>query len=186
MNVEMMLKVADVIEKHPELYNQREWCDTECCIAGHTLALHYGIVPALLESRLAREFRNAFDLAIGFYPSGLPYRRLMTIVPQFAAEILNLEGETSNTLFGSGCDWPQPFTLGTSETEFRVYEKNGVRWSLGSSKAAAYIRFLVQQYQEHQRTRLYVLEAVEEICQMRQASELVVEETVAEEELVLA
>jgi hypothetical protein len=41
MNVEMMLKVADYIEQHPEQYNQSEWCGTECCIAGHALALHY-------------------------------------------------------------------------------------------------------------------------------------------------
>lgn len=63
MNRELMLKVADVIEKHPEKYEQRYWlrdtsfavgplpnltkadysrCGTVCCIAGH--AVMQGIV----------------------------------------------------------------------------------------------------------------------------------------------
>lgn len=30
-----LLRVAAKIIKHPELYNQENWCGTACCIAGH-------------------------------------------------------------------------------------------------------------------------------------------------------
>lgn len=36
-NRELLLKIADKIERQPETYNQGEWCGTACCVAGHAL-----------------------------------------------------------------------------------------------------------------------------------------------------
>lgn len=49
MNKEMILKIADIIEQHPETYDQEDWktviwekgrhCGTAYCIAGHAVML---------------------------------------------------------------------------------------------------------------------------------------------------
>jgi hypothetical protein len=35
MNMQRFRQVLAYIEAHPEEWNQREWCGSECCFAGH-------------------------------------------------------------------------------------------------------------------------------------------------------
>lgn len=37
MNIQRFRQVLAYIEAHPEEWDQREWCGTQCCIAGHAM-----------------------------------------------------------------------------------------------------------------------------------------------------
>jgi hypothetical protein len=132
MNVELMLQVADAIEAHPETYNQREWCGTTCCIAGHALALSYAVQPReVLASAM-----NKLDL--GAYAFSMHSARVwaMHAIPALAQDALDIDEPMADILFGCGLHWPPPFRL------------HGPSDSVGDSiKAAAYLRWLVQREQ---------------------------------------
>lgn len=82
MNKELMLKIADHIEAHPEMYDQAELCGTPCCIAGWAVRL-----------------------------SGLPVPSDGYIAWSSAEALLEIPPRVGNVLFSATPDahWPEPF-----------------------------------------------------------------------------
>jgi hypothetical protein len=133
MNVELMLQVADVIEAHPEIYNQREWCGTTCCIAGHALALSYAVQPREVLVRAMHKMHIRVALAYCKHSARV---WAMHLIPALAQDALDIDEPMADILFGCGLHWPPPFRL------------HGPSDPVGDSiKAAAYLRWLVQREQ---------------------------------------
>jgi hypothetical protein len=90
MNVELMNKVADAIEAHPEAYDQSTFCGTPCCYVGHAEIIVFG--------------RDVYQKHVESMGSPGPH--------DFVASGIDLFGITrdqAEALIGFGDSWPEPF-----------------------------------------------------------------------------
>ena len=82
MNVENLRTLAHELRADPDTFDQRSWCGTACCIAGHAAAMS-GYEP-----------RHDFD---------------WEGVEAAARGWLDLPGRDAYVLYATAQSWPQPF-----------------------------------------------------------------------------
>lgn len=89
MNIELLERVAEQIESHPEKYDQNFWCGTQHCIAGTTLALCGQNIRDYVASDHSEE------------PTSLRNH-----IAEAAMQVLDLTAEQAGRLFLGGEDGP--------------------------------------------------------------------------------
>jgi hypothetical protein len=145
MNIDLMLKVADYIEANPDEYDQRNWCGTECCIAGHAVALSG---DAVLIRRA-----GAYSALAGYIDvlDVLDFGSIMRI-PEEARKRLDISHDLAGTLFGAAARWPLEFQFSI----FDVSDEGRAR------KAAMFLRHLVAEELQRRELELDAVEVKDE------------------------
>lgn len=119
MNTELLRKIADQIERHPETYDQTKWvCGTSACIAGHA-ALLTGWKPATVEEMDACP--EACLSGQLFITKG----GTVAATHDVARAALGLEYEDADTLFGG--DWAPPVGVSVPEQLRRYADGEPIR-----------------------------------------------------------
>lgn len=129
MNVDLMLKVADHIERNPENYCQMNWCGTACCIAGHAVVLGDA------------SQRNLIFNTPSYGKVDVPVGEARLTIPDYARLLLDIDELLAHTLFSSSSVWPPDFQF--DSTADRAQH---------ARKAVGFLRYLVDEYKETNET----------------------------------
>ena len=93
----ILFVVANRIKKYPENYNQKFWCGTACCIAGHIVQANKSAKP--------------------IYGNSFRYRKLSYSVDFLAKKFLHLDTDELNDFFNdvfhtsAELHWPKKYAL---------------------------------------------------------------------------